>query len=164
MSIFIEGHSRMLKEGFRRKWLELLFHRRAFAQGPVCTHMAGVRAPVNLSCLQTCRRRIVVSHTCDFWLSSEDRVCWEVSDCQKSLSKGCFEGMEGWWPWRAMPTLGDGALPGPSPGQAPAGRPWVAASPYAQASVINTKEGVCAGGWGLVTGNRNNSSKLQGLL
>lgn len=59
VSIFIEGHSRMLKEGFRRKWLELLFHRGAFAQGPVFTHTAGVRAPVNLSCLQTCRRWIV---------------------------------------------------------------------------------------------------------
>lgn len=43
MSIFIEGHSRMLKEGFRRKWLGLLFHRGAFAQRPVFTHKAGVR-------------------------------------------------------------------------------------------------------------------------
>ena len=33
----------MLKEGFRRKWLELLFHRGAFAQGPVFTHTAGVQ-------------------------------------------------------------------------------------------------------------------------
>lgn len=45
MSIFIEGHSRMLKEGFRRKWLELLFYRGAFAQRPVFTHKAGVRVP-----------------------------------------------------------------------------------------------------------------------
>ena len=59
MSIFIEGHSRMLKEGFRRKWLGLLFHRGVFAQRPVFTHKAGVRVPVKLSCLQTCRRWIV---------------------------------------------------------------------------------------------------------
>ena len=43
-------------------------------------------------------------------------------------------------------------------------RPPVASNPRAPVLVDNTKEWVCAGGSGLVTGNKNNSSKLQHLL
>lgn len=91
---------------FRRKWLELLFHRGAFCSrawfcgaqhglAPHTHHTGCVSGHLNMSCFPMYKR---YSMGCtQTWLLTQfrDQVCSEISSYQKNLSKSSFYGLRG---------------------------------------------------------------------